>query len=62
MIITPDAIARALDTAPGWAKVALTVPQERLREDARREVAQHVYSALFQGVSTDNGTQLPLPL
>jgi hypothetical protein len=62
MTITSDAIARALDTAPGWAKVALTVPQASLREDARREVAQHLYSALYQGVSTDRSTQMTLPL
>jgi hypothetical protein len=61
MIITPDAIAHAIDTAPGWAKVALTVPQGRLRDDARREVAQHVYSALYQGVSTDGSAQMALP-
>jgi hypothetical protein len=61
MMITPDSIAHALATAPGWAQIGLTVAQERLREDARREVAQHLYSALYQPVSTDTA-QLPLPL
>jgi hypothetical protein len=32
--ITPERIADIIETAPGWALVALTVPQERLREDA----------------------------
>lgn len=60
MIITPDTIAAAIETAPAWAQIALTVPQERLREDARREVAQHVYSTLYQPVSGD-AAQLRLP-
>jgi hypothetical protein len=61
MLITPDTIGDALDTAPGWAKVALTVPDARLREDATREMARHVYSALFQPADTSRD-QLPLPL
>ena len=62
MILTPDAIADALATAPAWAQIALTVPQERLREDARREVAQHVYSTLCPPTRGDMSAQLPLPL
>lgn len=42
MIITPDDIVAAIKAAPVWAQIALTVPQERLCEDARREVAQYV--------------------
>jgi hypothetical protein len=61
MVITPDTIAEALATAPGWAQIALTVPQERLREEARREVAHHVYSTLYEPAAVDTG-QLPLPL
>jgi hypothetical protein len=61
MPITPDTIAQALQDTPGWALVALTAPVERLREDGRREVANHVYSALYQPLRTDRD-QLPLPL
>ena len=61
MVITPAAISAALDTAPAWAKIALTVPQERLREDACAEVAKHVYEALRGPVASDPG-QLALPL
>ncbi len=61
MLINPDAIANALATAPGWAQIALTVPQERLREDARLEVANHLYATLYHPVSIDTA-QLPLPL
>ncbi len=45
-VITAERIADLIEQAPGWALVALTVPQERLRADARREVAEHVYSSL----------------
>jgi hypothetical protein len=60
-VITPERIADLIEQAPGWALVALTVPQERLRADARREVAEHVYSALYQPLNVETG-QLPLPL
>ena len=47
-MITAERIADLIEQAPGWALVGLTVPQERLRADARREVAEHVYSALYR--------------
>jgi hypothetical protein len=61
MMITPDAIAAALHTAPAWAKLGLTAPREALREDAAREVAHCVYEALYQPSDIETG-QLPLPL
>jgi hypothetical protein len=60
-VITAERIADLIEQAPGWALVALTVPQERLRADARREVAQHVYSALYRTLDVEVG-QLRLPL
>jgi len=60
-IITAQRIADLIEQAPGWALVGLTVPQERLRADARREVAEHVYSALYQPLNVEMG-QLRLPL
>ena len=61
MMITPDTIAEALDGAPAWAKLGLTVPSERVREDARREMARHVYETLYRPMRTDRD-QLRLPL
>jgi hypothetical protein len=61
MTITPDAIAQAIQTTPKWAIKALTAPTQRLREDGCREVANHVYSALYQPLRTDRD-QLTLPL
>lgn len=60
-VITPERIKQLIEEAPAWAKVALTVPNERLREDAHTELAQHVYSSLFQSVGPD-ASQLALPL
>jgi hypothetical protein len=60
-MITAERIADLLEQAPGWALVGLTVPQERLRADARREVAEHVYSALYRPMDVEAG-QLRLPL
>ncbi len=61
MLINPDTIRAALDTAPMWAKIALTMPQDRLRQDAEIEVSEHLYRALFSPVDVVEG-QLPLPL
>lgn len=60
-VITPDRIAALIEDAPAWAKIGLTVPNERLRADAQLELARHVYAALYQPISTDTA-QLPLPL
>ncbi|WP_156460825.1 DUF6771 family protein [Sphingomonas sp. Leaf339] len=60
-IITVERIAELIEEAPGWALVALTMPQEGLREAARHEVASHVYNALY-ALPVDGGSQLPLPL
>lgn len=60
-MITAERIANLIEQAPGWALVALTVPQERLRADARREIAEHVYSALYRPMDVEAG-QLRLPL
>jgi len=60
-VITAERSADLIEQAPGWAFVGLTVPQERLRADARREVAEHVYSALYQPMDVEAG-QLRLPL
>lgn len=60
-VITAERIADLIEQAPGWALVALPVPRERLRTDARREVAHYVYRALYQPLDVETG-QLPLPL
>ena len=61
MMINHEAIADAIDSAAAWAKLGLMAPSPRLREDARLEVARHVYSTLYQPTNID-AAQLPLPL
>lgn len=43
----PDSLwlAQSLLHAPGWARVALTAPNERLRENAALELAQSILAA-----------------
>lgn len=60
-MITPERIGQLIADAPAWAKIGLTMPNERLREDAQQEIAQHVYAALYQPLNIDTG-QLRLPL
>lgn len=59
-VITAERIASLIDDAPAWALIGLAAPGERLRAAAQLEVAQHVYSGLFQPVTAD-ATQIPLP-
>ncbi len=59
--ITAARIGELIGDAPGWALVALTVPNERLRADARRELGEHVYAALYQPLNVET-EQLRLPL
>ena len=59
-VITAERIASLIDGAPAWALIGLTAPTERLRAAAQREVAQHVYTGLFQPVSAE-AMQIPLP-
>lgn len=60
-VITAERIGDLIEQAPGWALVGLTVLQERLRADARREVAEHVSNALYRPMDVEEG-QLRLPL
>lgn len=60
-VINAERIADLIEEAPAWALVALTMPQKRLRADARREVAEYVYNALYQPLDLEAG-QLRLPL
>lgn len=39
MRIDHDTIAQAILTAPSWARVGITAPDERIREDAAHELA-----------------------
>ena len=59
--ITPATIAQALEAAPAWAQLALSTRSDRLREDARRELGEHIYASLYRPAHIDRD-QLALPL
>lgn len=59
--VTPELIEDVIAEAPAWCKIALTVPNERLRGDAHAALAQYVYEALYHQIVIDLD-QLALPL
>jgi hypothetical protein len=61
MIITTDTIARAILTAPRWAKANLAAEWEELRDEAVQEVAACVYDSLYRPADIETD-QLALPL
>jgi hypothetical protein len=59
-IITAERIASLIENAPTWALIGLAAPGESLRAAAQLELAQNVYSGLFQPINAE-ATQIPLP-
>ncbi len=54
-------IAAAISTAPGWARVGITVPNPRVRAAALDELGRHVAEILEHPYQADD-RQLGLPL
>ena len=52
-------ISTAILNAPGWAKVGITAPNERLRRDAAQELARAIMSS---SAAEPDPAQLPLAL
>ncbi|RXD02504.1 hypothetical protein EQZ23_17950 [Sphingomonas sp. UV9] len=59
-MITAERIASLIKDAPAWALIGLAAPGENLRAAAQLQVAQHIYSGLFQPVAAE-AIQIPLP-
>jgi len=55
-------LAQSLLNAPAWARVALTAPVERLREQAAVEPARSIVDAIEHPPSTVDRRQMILPL
>lgn len=55
-------LATCLLTAPGWARIELTAPNERLREAAAAELVQTVIAALEGSTTPSDPRQLALAL
>ncbi|WP_225009723.1 DUF6771 family protein [Novosphingobium percolationis] len=60
MGLEPDTIAKAILAAPGWARVGITAPNERLREDAALELARAITSEAPPWVMDDAQLKLAL--
>lgn len=59
--IEREELPAILLSAPGWARVGLTMPDERMRERAADTLAATIIEKL-QGVSAPDVNQLRLPL
>ena len=58
--ILQKAIAQAITTAPAWALVSLTMPDEQLRENGAHELARWITEQV-EHTPTDH-RQMALPL
>lgn len=54
MRLSRTTIAKTLLSAPGWARVGLTAPVERLRDEAAEELARAILEGV--GLPDDDGT------
>ncbi|WP_354288938.1 DUF6771 family protein [Sphingomonas sp. UYEF23] len=52
----------AILSAPGWARVGITMPDARMRERAADALAQSILEQLFEQDRTAHADQFNLPL
>lgn len=57
-----DAISTAILAAPGWARVGITMPNSRLREEAAVALARAIVDGLRSGTDAGGEDQLALPI
>lgn len=63
MITTsPAHLAQTILTAPAWARVGITAPNERLREQAAEELALAIVARLERPERVYDARQMALPL
>lgn len=60
--MTHESIATAILSAPGWARVGLTMPDERMRERAADTIAATILDRLTGSSQPEDRNQLSLPL
>ncbi len=58
----PSYIAHSILTAPAWARLGITMPDERMRERAAEELALAIVARLEQPPTVYDASQIPLPL
>jgi hypothetical protein len=56
------AISSAILDAPGWARVGITMPNDRLREQAAEELARAIIDRLHQADAGVDEDQLTLAI
>lgn len=61
MTVTAADIAATIEAAPAWVLIGLTMPVQRIREEAVAEMGRHVHGALY-GPPMADARQLTLPL
>ncbi|UVO49656.1 hypothetical protein M0208_03700 [Sphingomonas sp. SUN019] len=59
---SPFMLAQMVLSAPGWARVGITAPDERLREEAALELGTLIADRLERPFVIVPDGQLPLPL
>ncbi len=52
-MVAQERISELLTDSPSWAKISLTVHNERLCADTQQELAQYAYSAVLQPTKID---------
>lgn len=57
-----DRLEAAIMTAPAWAKVGLTMPSERMRQRATRELAASILEGIDRAPQYEDRDQLKLSL
>ena len=56
------AISSAILAAPGWARVGITMPNDRLREQAAKELVRAIVDSLHHAEASVDADQLALPI
>lgn len=59
--LDPSTLASTILTAPGWVRVGITAPVQRIREQAAHELARAICETVHPAIADDR-SQLPLPL
>lgn len=60
--INPHLLSEAILTAPAWARVGITMPDERMRLRAADELALSIVERLASGEPAIDRDQLSLPI
>jgi len=58
----PTELSSAILSAPGWARVGITMPDKRLRERAAEALAQAILDRVFEAGALPDPDQLDLSL